>query len=28
MSKRRPIMLWGPPGIGKSDVVAQIGLLG
>jgi hypothetical protein len=25
ISKRRPIMLWGPPGIGKSDVVAQIG---
>jgi len=25
IAKRRPIMLWGPPGIGKSDVVAQIG---
>ncbi len=23
--KRRPIFLWGPPGIGKSDVVHQIG---
>jgi len=22
--KRRPIFLWGPPGIGKSDIVAQI----
>lgn len=22
---RRPVMLWGPPGIGKSDVVAQLG---
>lgn len=22
---RRPIMLWGPPGIGKSDIVKQIG---
>lgn len=25
MLKRRPIFLWGPPGIGKSDVVHQIG---
>jgi hypothetical protein len=24
MSKKRPIFLWGPPGIGKSDIVAQI----
>ena len=24
MKKKRPIFLWGPPGIGKSDVVAQI----
>jgi len=24
MLKKRPIFLWGPPGIGKSDVVAQI----
>lgn len=24
IQSRRPIMLWGPPGIGKSDVVAQI----
>ena len=22
--KRRPIFIWGPPGIGKSDIVAQI----
>jgi len=22
---RRPTFLWGPPGIGKSDVVKQIG---
>ena len=25
MLKKRPIFLWGPPGIGKSDVVHQIG---
>lgn len=25
MSKKRPIFLWGPPGIGKSDIVHQIG---
>jgi len=25
IAKRRPIFLWGPPGIGKSDVVHQIG---
>ena len=24
MQKNRPIFLWGPPGIGKSDIVAQI----
>jgi hypothetical protein len=24
MQKKRPIFLWGPPGIGKSDVIAQI----
>ena len=24
MRKQRPIFLWGPPGIGKSDIVAQI----
>jgi hypothetical protein len=23
-AKKRPIFLWGPPGIGKSDIVAQI----
>ena len=22
---RRPVFLWGPPGIGKSDIVKQIG---
>jgi hypothetical protein len=27
MLKKRPIFLWGPPGIGKSDVVHQIGEL-
>ena len=25
ISTRRPTFLWGPPGIGKSEVVAQIG---
>jgi hypothetical protein len=25
ISVRRPVFLWGPPGIGKSDVVKQIG---
>jgi len=25
IQKRRPIFLWGPPGIGKSDLVKQIG---
>ena len=24
ITKKRPIFLWGPPGIGKSDIVAQI----
>ena len=24
MQKKRPIFLWGPPGIGKSDIVKQI----
>ena len=24
MTKKRPVFLWGPPGIGKSDIVAQI----
>jgi hypothetical protein len=24
LMKQRPIFLWGPPGIGKSDIVAQI----
>ena len=25
IKKRRPVFLWGPPGVGKSDIVAQIG---
>jgi len=25
ISTRRPVFLWGPPGIGKSDIVKQIG---
>lgn len=25
IEKRRPVFLWGPPGIGKSDIVHQIG---
>lgn len=25
MGRGRPCMLWGPPGIGKSDIIAQIG---
>ena len=24
MKKQRPIFIWGPPGIGKSDIVSQI----
>ena len=24
MTKKRPIFIWGPPGIGKSDIVGQI----
>ena len=24
MRKQRPVFLWGPPGVGKSDLVAQI----
>mgnify|MGYP003316776921 CR=1 FL=1 len=24
LKKKRPIFLWGPPGIGKSDIVGQI----
>jgi len=23
--KKRPLFLWGPPGIGKSDIITQIG---
>lgn len=26
IKKQRPIFMWGPPGIGKSDIVKQIGL--
>jgi len=25
ISKKRPVFIWGPPGIGKSDIVHQIG---
>ena len=25
MNKQRPVFIWGPPGIGKSDIVHQIG---
>ena len=25
MNRGRPCMIWGPPGIGKSDIIAQIG---
>ena len=25
MKKQRPVFMWGPPGIGKSDIVKQIG---
>ena len=25
MEVDRPCMIWGPPGIGKSDIIAQIG---
>jgi hypothetical protein len=25
IKQKRPVFLWGPPGIGKSDIVAQIG---
>ena len=24
LKKQRPIFLWGPPGIGKSDIVQQV----
>jgi len=27
LKKKRPVFLWGPPGIGKSDIVHQIGTL-
>ena len=25
ITKKRPVFIWGPPGIGKSDIVHQIG---
>ena len=25
MAVDRPCMIWGPPGIGKSDIIQQIG---
>ena len=25
IKKQRPVFMWGPPGIGKSDIVKQIG---
>lgn len=25
MGRKRPVMLWGPPGIGKSDIIFEIG---
>ena len=25
MKKKRPVFLWGPPGIGKSEIVQQVG---
>jgi len=24
MRKKRPVFVWGPPGIGKSDIVKQV----
>ena len=24
-SSKRPIFIWGPPGIGKSDIIKQLG---
>ena len=26
IAMNRPVMLWGSPGIGKSDIIQQIGL--
>ena len=26
ISKQRPVMIWGPPGIGKSEIVDEIGI--
>ena len=25
INAQRPVMLWGPPGIGKSEIIEQIG---
>ena len=25
LKKQRPVFMWGPPGIGKSDIIKQIG---
>ena len=24
IAKRRPVFIWGPPGVGKSDVMRQV----
>lgn len=24
VAKRRPVFIWGPPGVGKSDMVNQV----
>ena len=26
VKKQRPIFMWGPPGIGKSDIIKQLGI--